>query len=278
VREEYYVRECAACRHRFAECYPPVDYVSRIYNDNYFFGGGAGYPDYFKEECILKAHGHWYAQLLAKYVPRAARNVLDVGGACGFIADGFRGEGWRPELLEPNTRMSTWGRDHLNLKAYNCALENFNAPHEFDVVSMIQVAGHFPDPLAAFQKASSLTREGGWWLVETWNWQSMTARVFGKYWHEYNPPSVLQYFSAKSLRELARRCGFEQVARGRPRKNIMWRHARTLLNYQMPWAPVHRLTGLISEETVLQYPAEDLQWSLFRKSNNLNCLGGTIGR
>jgi hypothetical protein len=277
VRKEYHVRECAACKHRFAECCLPADYVSRTYSDSYFFGSGAGYPDYFEEENILKEHGHRYAQILSRYVPRAARNMLDVGGACGFIADGFRAAGWRPQLLEPNARMATWGREHFDLTTHNCTLENFEVPHEFDVVCMIQVAAHFPNPLAAFRKAADLTCDGGWWLVETWNCQSMTARTFGRYWHEYNPPSVLQYFSSTSLRGLAGQFGFEHVASGRPRKNIMWRHARTLLNYQMPWAAVHRLTGLIPDETVLPYPAGDLQWSLFRKSNNCNCLARTIG-
>jgi SAM-dependent methyltransferase len=266
VREQFHVRECGTCSHRFAECLPSADHVGATYGDEYFFGGGAGYPDYFQEEKILRRQGARYARLLRRYVPESSHRVLDVGGACGFIADGFRAQGWTPQLLDPNPRMAAYARERLCLDAHRGTLDDLSVEQPFDVISMIQVMAHFPNLSAAMRKAAEFTRDEGFWLIETWNCNSLTARVFGRHWHEYNPPSVLHYFSARSLRTLAGRFGFVHLASGHPRKDIMWRHARALLDHQIPQPWFHSLSGVISDETVLPYPAEDLLWSIFQKT------------
>jgi len=55
------------------------------------------------------------------------------------------------------------------------------------------------------------------------------------------------------------------VASGHPRKNIMWKHGRALLNHQISHRWFHKLTGIIADDAVLPYPAEDLVWTLFQK-------------
>jgi 2-polyprenyl-3-methyl-5-hydroxy-6-metoxy-1,4-benzoquinol methylase len=269
VKQAFTVRECATCTHRFAECQTSDDHITAVYGDDYFFGGGAGYPDYFEEEKILRAHGRRYAELLRRHAPNSGKRLLDVGGACGFISDGFRSQGWQPHVVEPNPRMAAYAREKLNFDAHTGTLDTFPASPLFDVVIMIQVIAHFPDVHTALAKAAANTREGGYWLIETWNCRSWTARLFGRHWHEYNPPSVLNFFSTKSLRTLAAQFGFIPIATGHPRKNIMWRHGRALLNHQIPWAWFHRITGLIPDEAVLPYPAEDLYWMLLKHEPNV---------
>jgi SAM-dependent methyltransferase len=263
VRGDSQIRGCGFCLHRFAELQPAADHVSTVYGDSYFFGGGAGYPDYLSEGTLLREHGRRYARRIARYVEPGS--VLDIGAASGFLCDGFRSEGWRPEGLEPNETMARYGRNNLRLVVHTTALEDFVSPHRYDLISMIQVLGHFTNLHQALRKAADLTRERGFWLIETWNNRSLTARVLGKHWHEYNPPSVLNYFSRQSLELLAGQFGFEPVASGHPSKRIMWKHARSLLNHQVPWRWFHNVTGLVPDNSVFPYPSEDLLWILFRK-------------
>lgn len=267
VRSDFGIRACPACGHRFAEWTPPDNHVETVYGDSYFFGGGAGYPDYLSAGNLLREHGRRYARRIRRYA--SPGRMLDVGAASGFLCDGFRSEGWQPEALEPNQTMAAYGRDKLKLVYHEGSLENFRSEGQYDLVSMIQVLGHFKDLRQSLQNAADLTRDGGFWLVETWNNRSLTARVFGKYWHEYNPPSVLNYFSRRSLELLANQFGFSRVAGGHPGKSITWRHARSLLDNQVPLAWFHRITGLIPESTVLPYPSEDLLWILFQKQNHI---------
>ena len=263
VRTEFPIRECGACRHRFTEWQPTADHVSAVYGDNYFFGGGAGYPDYLGEGQLLRDHGRRYARRIRRYVEPGS--VLDVGAAGGFLCDGFRSEGWRPEGLEPNQTMARYARDNLQLVVHASTLEDFVSPWSYDLISMIQVLGHFTSLRGALRKAADLTRERGFWLIETWNNRSLTARAFGEHWHEYNPPSVLNYFSRRSLELLAGQFGFDPVATGHPAKRIMWRHARSLLDHQIPWPWFHRISGLIPDSSVFPYPSEDLFWILLQK-------------
>ncbi len=238
--------------------------MSEVYGDDYFFGGGAGYPDYLSEGPLLRDHGRWYARRIRSHTQPGS--LLDVGAASGFLCDGFRSEGWQPEALEPNPTMAKYGRETFHLGFHESALEDFTSPHRYELISMIQVIGHFTNLRGALARAAELTAERGFWLIETWNNRSLTARVFGSHWHEYNPPSVLHYFSRRSLELLAGQFGFERVAGGYPRKNVQWRHARSLLDHQISWAPFRRLTGLIPDSVVLPYPSEDLMWVLLQKS------------
>jgi hypothetical protein len=265
IADTFPIRECGACRHRFTEWQPSADHVSTVYADSYFFGGGAGYPDYLSESALLRERGRRYASLISPHT--GPGRLLDIGAASGFLCDGFRSEGWRPEGLEPNETMVRYGRETLNIPLHTGALEHFNSPDQYDLISMIQVLGHFISPRRALEKAASLTRDGGFWLIETWDNQSLTARAFGQRWHEYSPPSVLNYFSRRSLEQLAGQFGFRRIAGGHPRKQIMWGHARSLIGRQIASAWFDRLTGLIPDRTVLPYPSEDLIWILFQKSS-----------
>jgi len=68
-------------------------------------------------------------------------------------------------------------------------LENLPVDDEYDAVSMIQVLPHFIDPKRAMAVVANVLKPGGLLLVETWNRDSWTARMFGKNWHEYSPPA-----------------------------------------------------------------------------------------
>ena len=98
-------------------------------------------------------------------------------------------------------------------------------------------------------------------MIETWNARSLTARIFGRRWHEYSPPSVLRIFTRRSLRELCLSVGFEEIATGRPRKWISGRHAASLLAHK----GYGKLARLVPTGALLPYPSEDLFWMILRK-------------
>lgn len=255
------VRDCAACAHRFAEIAADENHVSAVYDDSYFTGGGAGYTDYLAEGELLEKRGRMYARKLEKFGLKNGK-ILDVGAAAGFLLKGFTESGWRGIGLEPNAEMARFGREKLNLEIHQGSLESFETQEKFDLISMIQVAAHFYEPNKAFCKAAELLNENGFLLIETWNRDSVSARIFGKNWHEYSPPSVLQFFSEKGLTEFLKNLGFEKIARGRPSKKISGAHAKSLLKYRVG---DNFLLRLIPDKLNFPYPSEDLFWVLYRK-------------
>jgi SAM-dependent methyltransferase len=193
-----------------------------------------------------------------------------VGTAAGFTLLGFRERGWRVFGLEPNPRMAALARERFALAVSTDTVESFRADDgPYDLVVMLQVIAHCVDPLAAGRRVAELLRPDGLWLVETWDRESWTARIFGRRWHEYSPPSVLHWFSRRGMRTLAGELGFRPVATGRPRRRIRGRHARSLLRHAFDGsllAPLARgPLRLIPENMSIPYPGTDLFWALFRK-------------
>jgi SAM-dependent methyltransferase len=267
LKDGYRIFGCTGCGHRSADLGDPLGHVERVYDDEYFTGGGAGYSDYLAEQEILRRHGRRYGKRLQKHMP--AGDVLDVGAAAGFVLQGLVDAGWNGRGLEPNPRMSDHARTRLNLRVDTGSLESFQTGERFDLVAMIQVVAHFTDLRKSFQVASEITQPGGFWLIETWNRESWTARIFGRNWHEYSPPSVVHWFTPATLRDLAARFGFREIARGRPAKWLNGAHALSLLQYKlggsMPGRLLSRAGKLIPRNIPLPYPGDDLFWMLFQK-------------
>jgi hypothetical protein len=127
---------------------------------------------------------------------------------------------------------------------------------------MIQVVAHFYNPRKSFEKAFDLLDEMGFLLIETWNRDSVSARILGKHWHEYSPPSVLQWFSERNLTEFLQKIGFKKISSGRPPKKISGAHAKSLLKYRLG---DNFLLKLIPEKINFPYPSEDLFWTIYQK-------------
>lgn len=243
-----------------------MEHVAHVYGDHYFQGGGDGYPDYLEEESLIRAHGQWYARLLGRYTPPGA--VLDIGAAAGFVLQGLLDGGWRGRGLEPNPGMADYARTHLGLSVDTGTLEGLHCGERYDLISMVQVVAHFYDLRRAFGQAAAITRPGGFWLIETWNRESWTARFFGSRWHEYSPPSVLHWFSPEGLQRLAGQFGFREVGRGRPPKQIGGAHAKSLLRHKLKGSLTGdlagRLLGIVPDRFAIPYPWDDLFWALFQ--------------
>lgn len=243
-------------------------HISNIYCDEYFHSGGAGYPNYFDEKEILIKHGRYYGEVLSKYGLQTGK-LLDIGAAAGFVLKGLTEKGWKGYGVEPNDHMAAYARNKLGLNVQTGTLEAFRMEERFDVICFIQVIAHFINPYTAMKVACKQLSSEGYILIETWNYKSLTARFFGKHWHEYSPPSVLQWFSPLSLNALVNQFEFELVATGRPPKKIIWKHARSLLQYKLMRVPffslIKRLLHIIPDHILLSYPAEDLFWSLYKR-------------
>ncbi len=141
----------------------------------------------------------------------------------------------------------------------------------FDAVLLVQVIAHFPHPVETLTALRDRTAPGGVWVIETWDRESVVARLLGRRWHEINPPSVLHWFSRRSLDALLAPLGFERVARGRPRKTIGTEHVRALLGAHPLLGPLARV---IPRGAEIPYPGDDVFWSAYRLRDDAKPLTG----
>jgi SAM-dependent methyltransferase len=264
----YYIMECKKCSHRFLDIPNVEDHLEKVYSDDYFFGGkDTGYPNYLDQKDIILNYGIKYAKIVAEHTKPG--KVLDIGCAAGFILKGFEQGGWNCTGIEPNETMVCYGRKELNLCINTGGLETFETTETFDLINMIQVIGHFYDLDRAMLKVNSLLNANGLVLVESWNMQSTVARLMGKNWPEYSPPSVVNWFSGDTLTQLFDFYGFEVIDQGYPAKRINIKHALSLIEEKTPdFKFKKRLINLLDKKVgkfIIIYPPVDLKWYIFRK-------------
>ncbi len=267
--EGYWIYECSKCSHQFADVQTNAEHADSVYGDDYFVGGKAGYPDYVRDASLLTKRGIYYGKVLQKYMPPGS--ILDIGAAAGFILKGFTQCGWQGIGVEPNARMSAFATNEVGVDVRHGTIEDLEIDRQFDLVSMIQVLPHFYDLNKGLERVAALTKPGGYWLIETWNKDSRTARFLKSAWHEYSPPSVLHWFSPKTIAFFGGALGMKVIARGRPTKKISGAHAKSLISYKIENKPVDKvirpLLRLIPEKLNIPYPAEDLFWILLQKQS-----------
>lgn len=266
----YGILHCLECGHVFTNFVPTPKEVVQIYSDDYFFNGGAGYNDYTLEKEMLIKRGEYYADKMNSFMKPG--RMLDVGAAAGFILKGFENKGWNGVGIEPNTNMAEYGKKELGVSIKNGTIETVELEGKFDLVVLIQVIAHMYDLKKSLQQISQSIKLNAHVLIETWNKDSLTAKLFGKQWHEYSPPGTLNFFSKRSLNQLMVSHGFSLVKSGYPQKSIHSKHAKSLIKHKLQESKglkwMAGITSLIPGNMILPYPAEDLLWALYKKTTN----------
>lgn len=263
----YPIHDCNDCGHRFCGIDLTVEHVNRVYNDNYFLEGGAGYKDYTAEAGLLIGHGEFYGNIMKQYTQPGT--VLDIGAAAGFILQGLHNTGWTGDGIEPNQTMVAYGREEFGLNLTTGSFEDFAPAKTYDLVNMIQVVAHFYDFNRAMQTAYNALNPDGYLLIETWDFHSWIARLLGENWHEYSPPGVVHWFSEETLTDQLEKRGYRHIASGKPKKYLKSGHAKSLLEYTLAKRTLGRFLippmNLIPDNITIPYPTFDLFWSLYQK-------------
>ena len=273
-KNKYRILQCKDCNHLFTDLILTTEKVDAIYSDDYFFGGGAGYDDYTLQKDMLISRGEYYADKISRFM--VPGKVLDIGSAAGFILKGFENKGWQGTGIEPNASMAEYGRTIVGVNIKKGTLASVKLEEKFDLIILIQVVGQIDNLKRSISKVSNYLKPGGHVLIETWNKDSITAKILGKYWHEFSPPSTLNYFSDKTLEGIMCQNNFSLVGQGTPKKNIYSNHAKSFIKHKilqsnrLKWAA--GITSLIPGNIIIPYPAEDLFWGLFKNSNKIKTI------
>lgn len=263
------IAECGKCSHRFLAKRVSSNHVDSIYGDDYFFGGGAGYSNYLDQSALLRERGREYARRIKKYRSKPGK-LLDVGAAAGFLLEGWIDEGWRGVGVEPNRSMCQHaGKRGIDVRCGTVETLDLESDGPWDLISMVQVISHLPEPLESICNLVRRLAPGGLLLVETWDRRSWFARLCGTGWHEYSPPSVLHWFTTQSLQLAATSCGLRPIAAGRVLRWLQVSHAKSLLKHASSGSALMRMaywfTSPLPGKWSVPYPGDDLIWSIFQK-------------
>jgi SAM-dependent methyltransferase len=211
------VLRCTGCGLGRAQA--PGFQPEHYYTGDYFSGGHAdGYADYRGAEPILRREFARTVAFIRKFQPEG--RLLDIGCAYGFLLDEakpFYDVSGIELAAEAAASCRKRGLRVLTGAADEAALTRLGA---MDVIVMLDVLEHLPDPLATLTLCRRHLNPGGALVITTGDFASLYARVAGAHWRLMTPPQHLWFYTPESLRRLARAAGLRVEASAHPWKLV----------------------------------------------------------
>jgi SAM-dependent methyltransferase len=234
VKNGYSIHRCAVCEVAFLTRPPAPDLLPSLYSVEYFTEGGAGYRDYNGDERAHRRQARNYLQKLSK-LGIAPGSLIDIGCASGFFLDEARQQGWKVSGCDFSEYAHRHAQRDLGL---DVALLDFLDPRyspsdqSVDVITMFNVLEHLHNPTGVAAKVFRLLRPGGHLVLETWDPQSLFARMLGPHWPTYAPPTVLHCFTKRTLGRLFDRDRWSLLVYRSAAKWISLEHGLSLLEFE----------------------------------------------
>lgn len=147
---------------------------------------------------------------LEKFLPEKGR-LLEIGCAMGTLLNEIRRLGWKVVGVEPEEWTCELARNKYNLDVINSTFQEADLQESsFDVVLLLHVIEHLPNPNKGLSQIARLIRPGGFLVLETPRFDTLWFRLL-----KGRERSVIQghyyYFTRETIQGLACKSGFEVV-------------------------------------------------------------------
>jgi 2-polyprenyl-3-methyl-5-hydroxy-6-metoxy-1,4-benzoquinol methylase len=269
---------CGSEQHRFVGRKNQVDLWKCLHCQTIFTGDRA------LQEDLKELYDHYYdgagfeihpvvAHSLERVVFsferfRITSKILDIGFGEGGLLQMTERQGWQCYGTEISPRSLEYGKKQGWAVTDNAEHDSRFTPQSFDVVTMIELLEHVPNPQQILQSAARWLRPGGLLYLTTPNARSLNQRVLGLEWSVVSPPEHLAIWTPKGLRHALAKSGFqdlrirteglnpyEMLAHWRSQKEAVNRNQTgTALNQAFSSSPARRAlkTGINHLLTVFQ--------------------------
>lgn len=186
------------------------------------FRGENETPDYFlseylplhlanRENSLAERRAHIAAINRRFQLPVHPRH-LDVGCALGFMLQEARSAGWDPVGVETSEFAARYAAEHTSCVVHAGTLQQAGFPSEsFDVVTLMDVVEHVPDPKELVDEIYRVLRPGGILFIVTPNFGSFSVSLYGLEAYGVWPDQHVVYFQPRTISALLRKVGFSRV-------------------------------------------------------------------
>jgi SAM-dependent methyltransferase len=211
------ILRCRNCGlgHAEAPAFDPTSY----YTGKYFSGHQPdGYADYLAAEPVLRREFAKTVAFIRQW--RNAGRLMEIGCAYGFF------------LHEAKKYFDVSGIELAADAAIYCQRAGLSVlqgmadettlhrDEKMDVIAMLDVIEHLPDPRETLVLLSRHLAPGGIVVITTGDFGSVVARLCGRYWRLMTPPQHLWFFGRKSIIRLAGSLGLKVERVDHPRKIV----------------------------------------------------------
>lgn len=151
-----------------------------------------------------------------KRVERLAKKgrILDIGCGRADFLQLMKERGWEASGLELDRRIEGRGK-RLGMDLRCGSLDTVKFPEaSFDAVTFWHVFEHIRRPEAALEECKRILKPSGLLVIAVPNIDSLQARISGRHWFHLDPPFHLYHYSARNLKTLLEKNGFEVAGVG----------------------------------------------------------------
>lgn len=200
--------QCPICKLQMQNTFDPYKYYTKEY-----FEGTANY-NYFDERKYYKYCEYvWNARLktIKKYKPPPAR-FLDIGCSFGgFIKSAIK-YGYDAEGIDISSyAIQECKKDPvLKNRVFHNHILDFNPTNKYDIITLIEVLEHLPEPQKVFKKLYNLLNEKGLLIIQTANFDGLQAKLQKENYHYYLPGHLF-YYSKSNLTKHLKEYGFNHL-------------------------------------------------------------------
>ena len=148
------------------------------------------------------------ARQCVQWIDGPAGKLLDVGCGNGTFLATMRQRGWSTTGVEFDPVSATRARESGS-RVFEGSLQDAGfGEHSFDVVTMVHVIEHLPDPRQILAECFRILRPGGRLQLITPNIHALGHQEFGRSWRGLEIPRHLLLFSLPGLASLCTETGF----------------------------------------------------------------------
>lgn len=213
-KDTFKISRCNSCFFQFMNPIFTEKYLSELYSEDYY-KGKADYT-YTDERNNFNYNKYvWNARInkIRSYIPSG--NFLDIGCSFGGLLKCASGH-FNTFGIEISNYSAEYASSNSDSNIFNGTLEQYSMPdNTFDIITMIELIEHLPDPVKTVQKCRQLLKKNGLLVIQTADMEAIQAITAGKNYHYYLPGHV-SYFSSYNLTLLLNNCGFNHIKIYRP--------------------------------------------------------------
>jgi SAM-dependent methyltransferase len=196
------IRRCGDCGSLFQNPWPSEGEISKFYPPDYQNYSG-------RRRSLLAGLLRWQnASVAQRFVAEHGRDaaVLDFGCGDGSFLLSLYEQGVRDLVgYEPHEREASYTPGEIRF--YSDVDSLVASGQRFDVIRMNHVIEHLHAPDSTVTALAALLSEGGRILVQTPNPDTLSARIFGRWWGALHFPYHTVIFTPRGIAAMSTRCG-----------------------------------------------------------------------